>query len=329
MNAKEIVSQFSDKKILVIGDLYLDEYMLGEVTGISAEAPVPVFLYDKSVYTPGAAANVASNVAALGADVTVLGVVGGDYSGELLRAELEKRNVNTDGMMVDAGRPTTHKAKVMAKGGQQTYQHTFRIDRESSEEIGEGTEQQMLSFLKDAVPEMDAVILSDYRKGVLAPTIIGRAKRFCEEQRKIITADSRGNLMQYDGITAVTPSVAEAMAFAGYSYSGALEAGRMLKVKLCVNLALVTCAADGMWLFNEGFPTHMPAITQEGVVDVTGAGDTVLAALTVALASGANSMEAATLANYAAGVSVKKLGAATVSPDELLSIMEDTDEDMV
>ena len=325
---EEIISQFGGKKILAIGDLYLDEYMLGEVVGISEEAPIPVFVYGESIFTPGAMANVANNVKALGAEVILVGVIGSDYGAEQLTQELKNRNISTHGIFEDKERPTTHKIKVMAGSSQRAYQHVYRIDKESRQDISRELEQQIMAFLDETIPEMDAVIISDYRNGVITPELLPYAIKIGRKHGKIVTADSRGNLLDYKNVTIITPNVTEVESTLNAEIKtddAIIVAGKALQERLNADNILITCGKDGMWLFErESSPIHMPAVTREEVADVTGAGDTVLATLTVAMATGATTREATALSNYAAGISVRKLGAATVSPDEILSAIEQT-----
>lgn len=320
-----IISQFTGKRVLAIGDVYLDEYMLGEVVGISEEAPVPVFAFGESLFTPGAMANVANNVNALGADVILVGVIGSDDGARKLVEELSNRNIGTDGLFADPGRPTTHKVKVMAGSSQRTYQHVYRIDKESRQDINRELEQKIMTFLEESIEEVDALIISDYRNGVITPGLLPYAIRMGRKHNKIVTADSRGNLLDYEDVTVIKPNVAEVERTLEVSLEtddAIIAAGKALMERLKADTVLITSGKDGMWLFEQdGSPVHMPADTQEEVADVTGAGDTVLATLTVALTCGATMREAAALSNYAAGISVRKLGAATVSPDEILSVI--------
>lgn len=323
---EDILAQFSGKKILAIGDVYLDEYMLGEVIGISEEAPVPVFAYGESLFTPGAMANVANNVNALGADVTLVGVIGSDDGAHKLTEELKNRNIRIDGLFEDPERPTTHKIKVMAGSSQRAYQHVYRIDKESRQDISRELERRIMAFLEQAIPKADAVIISDYRNGVITPELLPYAIKTGRRHDKIVTADSRGNLLDYRNVTVIKPNVAEVERTLNAPVEtddAMVVAGKALLERLNPDTVLITCGKDGMWLFErETPPVHMPAVTREEVADVTGAGDTVLATLTVALAAGATMREAATLSNYAAGICVRKLGAATVSPDEILSVID-------
>jgi len=323
---EDIIAQFGGKKVLAIGDVYLDEYMLGEVIGISEEAPVPVLAYGESIFTPGAMANVANNVNALGADVTLVGVIGSDEGAHRLTEELRNKNIRTDGLFEDAERPTTHKIKVMAGSSQRAYQHVYRIDKESRQDISRELEQRIMAFLDEAIPEADAVIISDYRNGVVTPELLPYAIKTGRKHNKIVTADSRGNLLDYRNVTIITPNVTEVENTLNASIEtddAIIVAGKALMERLQSDSVLITCGKDGMWLFEKDIPpVHMPAVTREEVADVTGAGDTVLATLTVALTCGATMREAATLSNYAAGICVRKLGAATVSPDEISSSIE-------
>jgi rfaE bifunctional protein kinase chain/domain len=201
----------------------------------------------------------------------------------------------------------------------------YRIDKESRQDISRELEQKIMAFLDQAIPEADAVIISDYRNGVITPELLPYTIKMSRKYGKIVTADSRGNLLDYRNVTVIKPNVAEVektLDAAIETDDALVVAGKALMERLNADNVLITCGKDGMWLFEPGTPpVHMPAVTREEVADVTGAGDTVLATLTVAMASGATMREAAALSNYAAGICVKKLGAATASPDEILSVI--------
>jgi rfaE bifunctional protein kinase chain/domain len=246
----------------------------------------------------------------------------------MLAVELKNRNILTDGLFEDPERPTTHKIKVMAGSSQRAYQHVYRIDKESRQDISRELEQRIMTYLEQAIPKADAVIISDYRNGVITPELLPYTIEMGRKHNKIVTADSRGNLLDYSNVTVIKPNVAEVERTLNVPIEtddAIAVAGKALLERLKTEAVLITCGKDGMWLFEKGIPpVHMPAVTREEVADVTGAGDTVLATLTVALACGASMREAATLSNYAAGICVRKLGAATVSPDEILSVVDRT-----
>jgi len=322
---ESLFERFDQVSLLALGDVYLDEYVLGRITQISEEAPVPVFVHRQSLFTPGAMANVANNVRALGAHVELIGVVGRDEGGRQAIKELEERRIGIKGLFTDESRPTTHKVKYLAGSDERTYQHVFRFDKESRSPLNASLEKEVLRFLKDHMCLANGVIVSDYRNGVVTQRILKECIAIGKKNRKIVTADSRGNLLDYEGVTAITPNrteVAASSRSAVHTDEDICREGRRFREKLKAKAFIITCGKDGMWIFEKRKkPLHIPALKVEEVADVTGAGDTVLATLTVALAAGTEMSVAARLSNIAAGLVVKKLGAATVTREEILEAL--------
>jgi D-beta-D-heptose 7-phosphate kinase/D-beta-D-heptose 1-phosphate adenosyltransferase len=310
-----VLAKFPRARILLVGDLMLDEFVWGRVSRISPEAPVPVVWVQRESVMPGGAANVANNIAALGGRVIPVGVVGEDRWGQTLLRELQARRIDTDGI-IRSSRPTTVKTRVIAH-----HQQVVRVDREPPEPLAERLIDRLIEAALERIPEVDAVVLEDYGKGVVArrllEAVIGAARR----QRKIVTVDPKEEHFDlYRGITALTPNRMEAGQGVGRELKSDADvawAGAAILQRLGCEAVLITLGEDGMWLFERGGKqTRIPTVARE-VFDVAGAGDTVIAAFTLALASGAPMASAARLANQAAGIVVGKLGVAVVTPKEL------------
>lgn len=310
-----LVPRFTRAKILVVGDVMLDEFVWGKVSRISPEAPVPVVWVQRESVMPGGAANVANNIQALGGQASMIGTVGADRWGALLLDELKARKIDTSGM-VKTERPTTVKTRVIAH-----HQQVVRVDREHPEPLPPSTVGRLLQAIEERLERVDAVILEDYGKGVitrrLLETVIPRARA----RRKVITVDPKQEHFDlYHGVTALTPNRAEAGEAVGRELATDAEmlaAGDEIMRRLQCEGLLITLGEDGMCLFERGGRRiRIPTVAQE-VFDVAGAGDTVIAAFTLALASGATMEQAAKMANHAAGIVVGKLGVAVVTPEEL------------
>jgi len=314
---KRAVANFKQAKILVIGDLILDEFIWGKVSRISPEAPVPVVWVNSESFMPGGAANAANNIHALGAQAFICGVIGSDERGRVLADELRRKNIDVEGIVIDNERPTTLKTRVIAH-----HQQVVRIDREKVEEIDDNIISQILTFLKEKICEVDAVLIEDYGKGVIVPRLLQETVTLAQRHKKIITVDPKENHFSfYRDITLLTPNHHEIARATGKEIGNEQElekAGRTLLAKQRCQALLITLGEEGMRLFeNEGDSVHIPTVAQE-VFDVSGAGDTVISAATVALASGASMLEAAHIANYAAGIVVGKVGVTVATQEELL-----------
>ncbi len=311
-----LLSSFPGKKILVIGDVMLDEYVWGDVHRISPEAPVPVVKVQRRSHACGGAANVAANVASLKGRAFVASVVGEDSQGRRLREMLAEISVDAKGLLTLDDRPTSSKLRVIAHS-----QQVVRVDSEQTSALLQYEEDDLLGRAEERISDVDACAISDYGKGVVSPRVARRVIQFAREQNKPVVVDPKGtDFSKYRGATVVTPNIKEAEEILGIELRGEqaiADAGRSLGEMLDGGNVLLTRGAQGMSLFSgSAQPRHIPAIAKN-VYDVTGAGDTVLAVLTLALASGASLTDAAKLANVAAGLVVGKLGTSTVKLSEL------------
>jgi D-beta-D-heptose 7-phosphate kinase/D-beta-D-heptose 1-phosphate adenosyltransferase len=316
MGAQAVLANFKQRSILVLGDLMMDEYIWGRVSRISPEAPVPVVEVTHESVRVGGAANVAANLRALGAQVHMLGAVGNDSVGERLVGELESLGIKADGVVVDRDRPTTVKTRVVAGS-----QHVVRFDREISRDLAPAATRRLAEAVRERLPHVDALVISDYAKGVVTPGLLRQALPLARRMGRIVTVDPKvRHFPLYRRATAVTPNHHEAAAAAGTvirSEEDLVRVGLRLLHRLQAEALLVTRGELGMSLFERGRGVHhIPAVAKE-VYDVTGAGDTVMSALTLALAAGATMRAAATIANHAAGVAVGKVGTAVVTLAEL------------
>ncbi|HVE12661.1 MAG TPA: D-glycero-beta-D-manno-heptose-7-phosphate kinase [Elusimicrobiota bacterium] len=322
-----LIEGFPKKRVLVLGDLMLDEFIRGKVRRISPEAPVPVVAVHDESHAPGGAGNVCSNIAALGGAVSVLSIVGGDRAGEALVADLQARRVDPSGVIRDPGRITTQKCRVVAE-----HQQVVRFDRDASPELSAQTQTRLLDRLRRRVSEAHALVLSDYGKGVVAPRVLTGAIAIARRAGIPVLVDPKvEHFLRYRGVDCITPNLQEAWGgmrlIPSHDDEAIYALGRKIVRTLRVKSVLITRGEKGMTLFssNGGGIRHIPTRAKE-VFDVTGAGDTVISVMALALASGAKPFDAAVLANLAAGIVVGKLGTATVSPEELSkAVREDWD----
>ncbi len=316
MGNREILANFKHRAVLVLGDLMVDEYIWGRVSRISPEAPVPVVEVTHESVRVGGAANVAANLRALGAEVYVVGVVGNDPPGERLVNDLEGMGIKGDGVAVDRERPTAVKTRVVAGS-----QHVVRFDREDGRDLHPGITRRLVERVRERLPRVHALLVSDYAKGVVTPGLIRQVLPLARRLGKIVTVDPKvRHFHLFKRATAVAPNHHEAAAAAGAvirTQDDLLRVGARLLKRLEAEALLVTRGEQGMSLFERGGAVHhIPAVAKE-VYDVTGAGDTVMSVLTLALAAGATPRQAATIANHAAGVVVGKVGTAVVTLPEL------------
>jgi D-beta-D-heptose 7-phosphate kinase/D-beta-D-heptose 1-phosphate adenosyltransferase len=316
------LQRFSRCHVLILGDVMLDEYMWGTVSRISPEAPVPVVAVRSESVKVGGAGNVATNVAALGGRASLIGMVGNDAAAERLGHELELAGVKSDGLIVDASRPTTIKSRVVAGS-----QHVVRFDRESDAPMSRAVRARVVAAVQEQLSGADILLISDYAKGLVGPGLVREILAFATRHRKLVAVDPKvQHLPLFKGVTLVAPNHHEAAAAARVSVRGEadlLRVGRSLLRRLKARALLITRGEQGMSLFETGKPVaHIPTVARE-VYDVTGAGDTVMAALSLALAAGADMHAAAIIANYAAGVVVGKRGTATVTRAELERALRD------
>jgi D-beta-D-heptose 7-phosphate kinase/D-beta-D-heptose 1-phosphate adenosyltransferase len=312
-------------RLLVVGDVMLDQFIWGNVSRISPEAPVPVVDFLRESFMPGGAANVARNLSALGAQTEVFGLIGRDDAGRRLKRLLTHEVVDCRGLLSHAARHTTIKTRIVAH-----QQQVVRVDRESRAEADGATTRRLLATLEPAILAADAVIVADYGKGVVTQPLLEGLRRVCRARGVWLSLDPKPvHPLRLDGLSLLTPNRKEAFELAGIA-DGAratdplkdaalLAMAERLLEQLRPAVLLITLGDLGMLLCQRGRPPfHIPTVARE-VFDVSGAGDTVIASFTLAIAAGASPVEAAVLSNHAAGVVVGKMGTATVTPDELLT----------
>ena len=317
---RSLLRAMRGRRVLVLGDVMLDEFLWGRVARISPEAPVPVVEIQRESFHVGGAGNVARNIRALEGGATLIGVVGHDPAASRLREELRASGVE-DALVEASGRPTTVKTRIVAH-----HQQVCRADRERSDELTKALEDAVIARIAGALRGADALVVSDYQKGVVTKRVMRAAVALARRRRVPVLVDPKvRHFALYRGATIVTPNLLEAEQASGIPIRDEADvraAGARLLRSLRSQAVLVTRGEQGMSLFEAGRrPVHIPAAARE-VFDVTGAGDTVIATLSLALCAGASLPQAAALANDAAGVVVAKLGTATVSPDELLAARE-------
>ena len=315
--AHELIERFASRRITVVGDVMLDRFVIGRVSRMSPEAPVPVVVFDHEDFRLGGAANVAHNLRALGAQVDLIGVIGADESGAQLRAELAARGLHATGLITDPERRTTTKVRVVTTRNQQV----ARVDYEADHEVGDAIEDAIAAQVEARARSAQVLLVSDYQKGVITRRSMAQLIAFSHANGLPIVVDPKvPHIDYYSGATLITPNHVEAESAANMrigSHDDAQKAAAALRKRMNAEGVLITRGEHGMWLSHAGAEGYLPASGRE-VADVTGAGDTVIATLALAIAAGANIAEAARLANEAAGIVVGKFGAATVSPAELL-----------
>ena len=310
-----LVERFAQLRLLVVGDVVLDEYLWGSVDRVSPEAPVPVVHVRDETVVLGGAANVARNVVALGGRVSLCSVVGDDAAGRRIAALVEAQGVDPAGLVVVPERPTTRKTRVVARS-----QQVVRFDRETHEPLGAAAAAKLLAALDAAIRGVDGAIVEDYGKGVLAPRTAVAAMRRLRAARIPVAVDPKASLACYKGAALLKPNLREAEALSGVRIGGPADLARAaarLRRRTGGGAVAVTRGADGMMLFEKDGPGVEVATARREVFDVQGAGDTTIAALALALRAGATLFEAAVIANAAAGIVVGKVGTATASAEEL------------
>lgn len=313
---EQIIGNFGRSKILILGDIMLDEYLLGVVDRISPEAPVPVVEITSSKQLLGGAANVAANIRTLSEQPILLGVVGPDEASSKLNGLLKQKDITADAIITDETRQTTIKTRVIAHG-----QQVVRADREDRHELSPETEQRVLDMFTSWSNDIQAVIISDYGKGVITASLLEKVIRICLDKNIFIAVDPKEtHFFNYRHVSLITPNHHEA----GFAYGrrirteeDLIEVGAGLLKKLEARAILITRGQDGMSLFQDGAePTHIPTFARK-VFDVTGAGDTVIATFVAAVSAGADLVEAAVVANAAAGRTIGEIGTASVTPGQL------------
>ncbi len=316
--SRAIASAFSSARVLVVGDVMLDQFLVGRVSRISPEAPVPIVRFEREENRIGGAANVANNIAALGAATDIVGLVGDDEQAQVLRDALTTRRVGVAGLVVDRERPTTRKVRVVTD----RHQQVARVDYERDDEASDAAESQLIARARELAEGAGAIVLSDYLKGAITGRLVEELVSVAAARGVPLLVDPKiPHIAYYKGATLVTPNHHEAEIATHMrirSDAEAREAARAFRERAGCAGVLITRGEHGMWLLDPNVEGALPATARE-VADVTGAGDTVIATLALALAAGATSAEAASLSNVAAGIVVGKFGPATVAVDELLA----------
>jgi rfaE bifunctional protein kinase chain/domain len=313
---RSYIKKFRGGKVLVIGDLILDQYVWGQVSRISPEAPVPVVTVSTETLQLGGAANVSNNIRALGGRVDLCGVIGADEGGRQFLKVLESQGLGRDGILTDQDRPTTKKTRVVAHN-----QQLLRFDNERTEAISGVLEARITRYIAACIRSASALVVSDYAKGVVTPRVMTDLTDLANRHGVPIIVDPKvAHIGRYKGVTVITPNHHEAVQAAGLQgddEAAILEAGRHLHQRLGCQAVLITRGERGMCLIEgAGRVTHIPTVARQ-VFDVTGAGDTVVATLALALAAGATMRQAAVLANHAAGIVVGMVGTSTVTAAQL------------
>jgi rfaE bifunctional protein kinase chain/domain len=316
-----LIDQFSEATVLVVGDLTLDEFLTGEVERVSREAPVLILRHEETKQVPGGGSNAIYNFAQLGATVKAVGLLGKDEQGQALQRIFETVGIDTSGIFWDGDRPTVTKTRISGHSRQSVTQQVVRVDRKSDTLPHPDLQQQLADYIRQYIDDVDAIVCSDYGDGTLTQPVIDAA---LEHPRTIV--DSQKQIPRYQNAMLFTPNLPEAELAVGYSITNAdrlSQAGRDLLQLTHAQYILITRGEQGMTLFGlDGTEEHIPAFNRTKVFDVTGAGDTVVAALTLGLSAGATVWEAAVLGNLAASLVVRQFGTTTTSPISMKTALE-------
>ncbi len=317
---KRCVDRFSDARVIVVGDIIMDEYIWGDVSRISPEAPVPVVDIKEETKMLGGAANVLSNIASLGGNPILCGVIGGDQTGQEIVEWVKRQGLRTDGIITESRRPTSVKTRVVAHN-----QQVVRFDRESRKKLGVESVEKILDFIQQMQDSYDAIVVADYGKGVISAELMEGLRGLVLQSRAILAVDPKiGNFESYRYVDVITPNHHEAGAFCRMEIvdrESLVRAGKQMLSELNCRYVLITQGKDGMSLFeNSGEISHIPTVARK-VYDVTGAGDTVISTFCLGLASGLDPKSAALISNFAAGIVVGEVGTSTVKAEELKKVV--------
>jgi rfaE bifunctional protein kinase chain/domain len=317
----QLKKKFNGLKIAVIGDMMLDCYFWGDVKRVSPEAPVPVVEIENEFYRFGGAANVALNISTLGGVPVPVGIIGYDNYGSIFTSLVKETKISAKGILIDESRPTTAKTRVIAQD-----QHVVRIDKESKNYLDPKTEAKIFAFIKRSIDALDGIILQDYNKGVLTPSLIKSIIELANKKNILITVDPKfNNFFEYKNVTVFKPNRKEAGDVLGIKIKTDEEiilAGSMLLEKLDARYILLTLGAGGIAVFEKGKDVKRMPTKARKVADVSGAGDTVISTLTMALAAGADIFEASYLANYAGGLVCEEVGIVPIEKEKLFNTVK-------
>ena len=325
---KSWIPKLAGHRVLVIGDVILDEYLVGKTVRLSREAPIPVLEFESRQLIPGGAANPAANIVALGSIAVQVGVIGSDTSATNLRQILQVRGIETNALIIDSTRPTTVKTRIMAQMGLRFPQQVARMDTLSREPISADTERKVRAVIEQEMSSAAAVLLSDYHTGLLTHSLVSTIQALAGSSRVLLTADAQGQLDKYAHFDIVKCNAAEAADFLRRPLRTESDFNTAAR-ELCNTLQLargmvITRGADGATVaMPEAEPVHCPAPAVTDVYDTVGAGDTTIALITLAVAAGASLADATSLANYASGLVVRRVGNYAPTPAELIEALED------
>lgn len=327
------IKDLKNTKVLIIGDLAMDEMVYGDTERISREAPVLILLHTETKNLLGAASNAAHNASAINSGkVSVIGVLGEDYQADKLKEAFKNADIDTQYLVYDPTRKTTTKTRISGSCSQSVTQQIVRIDRQTSTPISKETEDKVIAQMEKAIPLHDAIILSDYHIGVLTQRIIDKAIELANKYDKVIVADIQKNFDKYKGVTSLTPNLPDTQKFLGFNLNSKEDfekAGTILQNMIKPKSILVTCGDRGMMVIEPDYKiTEIPVFNKSHVFDVTGAGDTVTAIYTMALSIGAEPVYAAVIGNIAASIVIKQFGCATTTIDELLEMVERKEKEL-
>jgi len=315
---QSLLQSFQNKKILVLGDLMLDRYLVGQVSRLSPEAPVPIVEVEEEYTRLGGAANVSNNIKALGAIPYLVGIIGEDNFGREMKHIINDQGLSSEGIVVDPERPTTVKTRIIAHN-----QHVVRTDRESRIEIGSEMSNRIKEVISRLIKQVDAVIIEDYNKGLITKDIINFVVSSSQKLNKVITVDPKfDHFFEFHNVTVFKPNrreTEEALGIRMKTKDQIIQAAQILFKKLNCKCLMITLGEEGMAVFNSAQEAHIIPTRARTVHDVSGAGDTVISMITLSLSSGANFEEAATLANFAAGIVCGEVGIVPITPERLLN----------
>lgn len=321
---KGLIKKLGEAKILVIGDLALDEMVYGDTERISREAPVLILQHTHTNFILGGASNAAHNVSSINnGKVSVIGVIGDDYHANDLRNAFKEAGIECESLITDKERKTITKTRISGSCSHSITQQIVRIDRQTNSPISTETESKIIEKIEKMIPDFDTIILSDYHIGTLSDNIIKKVIDTAKKYSKKVVVDAQKDLDRYRGTYSMTPNLPDTQKHVGFYLNNKedfLRAGNKLIEETDANNVLITCGSEGMVVIERGNKyTHIPVFNKSKVFDVTGAGDTVTATYTLALAIGAEPVYAAIIGNIAAGIVVKHFGCATTTIDEILS----------
>ncbi len=321
-NLKQWIPKLAAQRVLVIGDLILDEYLTGKTTRLSREAPIPVLEFESRQLIPGGAANPAANIVALGSTAIQVGVIGSDTNATNLRQVLQARGIETDKLVIDSTRPTTVKTRIMAHMGLRFPQQVARLDTLSREPINTAVERSVRSAINEQIGQVNAVLLSDYHTGLLTPSLVTTVRKLADKTKTLLTADAQGKLEKYKGFGVVKCNADEASDYLRRDLRSDSDFAQAAQ-ELCQSLQLttgmvITRGVDGATICTiSGEIKHCPAPAITDVYDTVGAGDTTIAVLTLGVSAGIPLAESTMLANYASGLVVRRVGNYAPAPNEL------------